>query len=92
MLPWPTRSPDLSPIEHVWDIIIRQLQSHPQLAMTVPVLTQQGQQAWKYTTQSDIRHLKKNIIVFQPIAAHFVATARGILSTMDRRRLHNKCL
>ncbi|GBN07781.1 Transposable element Tc1 transposase [Araneus ventricosus] len=29
MLPWPARSPDLSPIEHVWDIIGRQLQRHP---------------------------------------------------------------
>ncbi|GBM19608.1 hypothetical protein AVEN_107286-1 [Araneus ventricosus] len=29
MLPWPVRSPDLSPIELVWDIIGRQLQRHP---------------------------------------------------------------
>ncbi|GBM59498.1 hypothetical protein AVEN_70474-1 [Araneus ventricosus] len=43
MLPWPARSPDLSPIEHVWDIIGRQLQSHPQLALIVPVLTDQVQ-------------------------------------------------
>ncbi|GFU15374.1 uncharacterized protein TNCV_1045771 [Trichonephila clavipes] len=28
------RSPDLSPIEHVWDIIGRQLQRHPQQALT----------------------------------------------------------
>ncbi|GBO44781.1 hypothetical protein AVEN_161774-1 [Araneus ventricosus] len=41
MLPWPARSPDLSPIEHVWDIIGRQLQRHPQ-----PALTDQVQQAW----------------------------------------------
>ncbi|GBM77573.1 hypothetical protein AVEN_186841-1 [Araneus ventricosus] len=39
MLPWPARSPDLSPIEHVWDIIGRQLQHHPQPALTVPLLT-----------------------------------------------------
>ncbi|GBN06607.1 hypothetical protein AVEN_7478-1 [Araneus ventricosus] len=32
MLPWPARSSDLSPIEHVWDIIGRQLQRHPQPA------------------------------------------------------------
>ncbi|GBM16364.1 hypothetical protein AVEN_28323-1 [Araneus ventricosus] len=25
MLPWPARSPDISPIEHVWNIIGRQL-------------------------------------------------------------------
>ncbi|GBL91237.1 hypothetical protein AVEN_195124-1 [Araneus ventricosus] len=39
MLPWPARSPDLSPIEHVWDIIGRQLQRHPQPELTVSVLT-----------------------------------------------------
>ncbi|GBM11358.1 hypothetical protein AVEN_13585-1 [Araneus ventricosus] len=46
MLPWPARLPDLSPIEHVWDIIGRQLQRHPQPALTAPVLSDQVQQAW----------------------------------------------
>ncbi|GBM15834.1 hypothetical protein AVEN_260116-1 [Araneus ventricosus] len=39
MLPWLARSPDLSPIEHEWDNIGRQLQRHPQSALTVPALT-----------------------------------------------------
>ncbi|GBM00901.1 hypothetical protein AVEN_151363-1 [Araneus ventricosus] len=43
MPPWPARSPDLFPIEHVWDIIGRQLQRYPQPALTVPVLTDQVQ-------------------------------------------------
>ncbi|GFV21889.1 uncharacterized protein TNCV_4525761 [Trichonephila clavipes] len=30
MLPWPERYPDLSPNEHVCDIIGRQLKHHPQ--------------------------------------------------------------
>ncbi|GFX40683.1 transposable element Tc1 transposase [Trichonephila clavipes] len=51
MLSWPTRSPNLSAIEHVWDIIG---QHHPQSAMTVPVLTQQVQQTWNSISQSDI--------------------------------------
>ncbi|GFU86032.1 transposable element Tcb2 transposase [Trichonephila clavipes] len=41
MLPCPYESPT----KHVWDIIRRQLQHHPQLALTVPVLTQQVQLA-----------------------------------------------
>ncbi|GBM16361.1 hypothetical protein AVEN_28321-1 [Araneus ventricosus] len=45
MLPWPARSPDISPIEHVWDVIGRQLQRHLQPALTVPILTDQVQQA-----------------------------------------------
>ncbi|GBM78580.1 hypothetical protein AVEN_200711-1 [Araneus ventricosus] len=57
ILPWPARSPDLSPIEHVWDIIGRQLQRHPQPALIVPVLTDQVQQAWNFIPQTDIRHL-----------------------------------
>ncbi|GBL88194.1 Transposable element Tc1 transposase [Araneus ventricosus] len=57
ILLWPARSPDLSPIEHAWDIIGRQLQHHPLPAQTVPVLTAQVQQAWNSIPQSDIRHL-----------------------------------
>jgi hypothetical protein len=57
MLPWPARSPDLSPIEHIWDIIGRQLQRHPQPALTVPVLIDQVQQAWNSIPQTDIQHL-----------------------------------
>ena len=32
LLPWPAKSPDISPIEHVWDIVGRRLKSgyqHP---------------------------------------------------------------
>ncbi|GBM36207.1 hypothetical protein AVEN_97574-1 [Araneus ventricosus] len=61
MLSWPVRSPDLSPIEQVWDIIGRQLQRHPQLTLTVPVLTDQVQQAWNSIPQTDIRHLYDTI-------------------------------
>ncbi|GFT58477.1 uncharacterized protein TNCV_3656471 [Trichonephila clavipes] len=57
MIPWPARSPNLSPIEHVWDIIGRQLQHHPQLTLIVPVLIQQVQQAWNSIPQNSIRHL-----------------------------------
>ncbi|GBM76207.1 Transposable element Tc1 transposase [Araneus ventricosus] len=57
MLPWPARSPDISPIERVWDIIGRHLQRHPHSALTVPVLNDQVQQAWNSIPQTDIRHL-----------------------------------
>ncbi|GFU60236.1 transposable element Tc1 transposase [Trichonephila clavipes] len=49
MLPWLARSPDLSPIEHVWGIIGQQFQQHPQPALIVPEWTQEIQ-------ESDVRH------------------------------------
>ncbi|GBO39027.1 hypothetical protein AVEN_62219-1, partial [Araneus ventricosus] len=57
MLLWPARSPDPFPIEHVWDNIGRQLQRPPQPALTVPVLTDQVQQARNSIPQTDIRHM-----------------------------------
>ncbi|GBN35379.1 Transposable element Tcb2 transposase [Araneus ventricosus] len=59
MLPWPAGSPDLFPIEHIWDIIGRQLQRHPQLALTVPVLptkcNRHGTPSYKLTS-APVRH------------------------------------
>ncbi|GBM41730.1 hypothetical protein AVEN_173130-1 [Araneus ventricosus] len=57
MLAWPARSPDLSPMKHVWDIIRRELQCYPQPALTVPVLTDEVLQAWNSIPQTVIRHL-----------------------------------
>ncbi|GBM75267.1 hypothetical protein AVEN_214588-1 [Araneus ventricosus] len=68
MLLRPARSPDLSPIEHVWDIIGRQLQRHTQPAITVPVLTDQAQQAWNSIPQTDIRHFKTQFMYVYMLA------------------------
>ncbi|GFS75087.1 transposable element Tc1 transposase [Trichonephila clavipes] len=57
MLPWPERSIDMSSIEHVRDIIGRKRQHHTQLALTIPVLTQQVQQALNSIPPSDIWQL-----------------------------------
>ncbi|GFY00177.1 uncharacterized protein TNCV_2835341 [Trichonephila clavipes] len=40
VLPWSARYPDLSSIDHVWGIIGRELQHHPQPVLTRRVLTQ----------------------------------------------------
>ena len=56
MLPWSAKSPDLSSIEHV-EISLTTTSISSQEALTIPVLTEQEQQAWDSIPHSDIRHL-----------------------------------
>ncbi|UYV83891.1 Transposase [Cordylochernes scorpioides] len=56
MLPWPPYSPDLSPIEHVWDIIGRRLHALPQLR-SEDELWQMVEKEWRAIPQDAIRTL-----------------------------------
>lgn len=56
MLPWPAYSPDLSPIEHVWDVIGRRLQTLP-LPRTDDQLWQMVEREWRTIPQDTIRTL-----------------------------------
>ncbi|GFX79481.1 transposable element Tcb2 transposase [Trichonephila clavipes] len=56
-LPWPARSPDLSPVEHVWDQVKRQMPScHSVLDLEMAV-----QDLWAYLPQDNIRCLINSI-------------------------------
>lgn len=57
LLPWPPRSPDLSPIEHVWDIMGRRLTNLPHPPQTLEALRHEIQLAWDEIPQEDINHL-----------------------------------
>ncbi|RZB62217.1 DDE 3 domain containing protein, partial [Asbolus verrucosus] len=46
LFPWPPRSPDLSPIEHVWDIIGRRLGNLLRPPQTLDELRHQIQVTW----------------------------------------------
>ncbi|UYV85188.1 hypothetical protein LAZ67_X004883 [Cordylochernes scorpioides] len=56
MLPWPPYSPDLSPIEHVWDIIGRRLHALPQ-PRSEDELWQMVDREWRAIPQDAIRTL-----------------------------------
>ncbi|UYV79061.1 Transposase [Cordylochernes scorpioides] len=56
MLPWPPYSPDLSPIEHVWDIIGRRLHALPQ-PRSEDELWQMVEREWRAIPQDSIRTL-----------------------------------
>ncbi|UYV63612.1 hypothetical protein LAZ67_2004968 [Cordylochernes scorpioides] len=56
MLPWPPYSPDLSPIEHVWDIIGRRLHALPQ-PRSEDELWQMVEREWRAIPRDAIRTL-----------------------------------
>ncbi|UYV73743.1 USP2 [Cordylochernes scorpioides] len=56
MLPWPPYSPDLSPIEHVWDIIGRRLHALPQ-PRSEDEMWQMVEREWRAIPQDAIRTL-----------------------------------
>ena len=56
-LPFPARSPDLLPVEHVWDVIKRELALSPEPATINAKLRQQVQVALGILSQDNFRHL-----------------------------------
>lgn len=54
---WTARSPDLSPIEHVWDIIQRRLQAYQEPPATLQRLAERVLAEWDAVPQEAINHL-----------------------------------
>lgn len=54
---WPPMSPDMNPIEHVWDYIGRQIQLSDAPPTTLPQLRQAIQQAWDGMPQGVLENL-----------------------------------
>ena len=52
---WPSRSPDLNPIEHVWDMLGRRVRRH--IPDTIQNLRAAVQEEWALIPQEDIAKL-----------------------------------
>ncbi|GFV12188.1 uncharacterized protein TNCV_1536851 [Trichonephila clavipes] len=57
LLPWPAYSPDISPIEHVWDLVGWHLARGPHPAALKDELLLRIQALWNSLSQADIQNL-----------------------------------
>ncbi|GFX04066.1 transposable element Tcb2 transposase [Trichonephila clavipes] len=73
LLSWPAYSSDMSPIEHVWDLVCRRLARDPRPAASKDELLLRIQAIWSSLPQADIQ----NLFHFMPrrVATH--TAARG---------------
>lgn len=54
---WPARSPDMNPIEHLWDVLGRRVRAHDPPATTLDDLFHLLQQEWQAVPQDTLRRL-----------------------------------
>jgi hypothetical protein len=57
----PAQSPDLNPIEHLWDELERRLHSKPQRATSLTVLATTLQEEWAAIPPETFRHLLESL-------------------------------
>ena len=73
VMEWPARSPDLNPIEHVWDMISRIIARRNNDPQTIQELSDVLRQEWRAIPQRKIRRL----IMSMPNRCRQCIAARG---------------
>ena len=58
---WLAQSPDLNPIEHLWDELECRLRTRPNLPTSVPNLTNALVAEWKQVPTAMFQHLVENL-------------------------------
>ncbi len=57
VLAWPTYSPDMSPIEHVWDALDRRIRQHVHVPANIQQLRTAIEEEWTNISQAAINNL-----------------------------------
>lgn len=61
VMEWPALSPDLNPIEHLWDMLDRRIRNRPAAPQTIQQLTDALLEEWERIPQEDIRRLIRSM-------------------------------
>jgi transposase len=56
-VPWPSMSPDLNTIEHIWDMLGRRMQAREPPVQNIRQLEAALHREWQQLSQQDIRRL-----------------------------------
>ena len=56
-VPWPAMSPDLNPIEHIWDMLGRRIYAREPHVKNIRQLEAALHREWQQLSQQDIRRL-----------------------------------
>lgn len=73
VLPWPSMSPDMNPIEHLWDVLDRRVRARVNAPANVRELFQALQVEWAAIPAQTIR----NLVQSMPRRCRAVIAARG---------------
>ena len=87
-LDWPAQSPDLNPIEHLWDEFERQPQARPNHPTSVPDLPNALVAEWKQVPTEKFQHLVESL----PRRVEAAIAAKGDQLHISARDFGMRCL